>query len=217
MTTIDPDIINWLKQQPEDATIEWSTDTISEEHPYSQGWVDIYCKDLPQFNWIWTIVTEKEDEDPCEFIYPPDTIIYQIVDINNIIHEIVTPINTPLSYENLMLAYKKTRFGDELHTNIRILGGWSISAISKALNQWVAEHIGRSDIKFKNIIGHSPMAIEAQKALEEIKSGKAETYKLSDNVRASDQVMDTLLQMQSEVSEQLMSKIRRPEKDLRKN
>ncbi len=56
---VEDEITRWVKAYQGD-TLVWHADALTEEKPWSFGWVDVLCEELQEdvpCNWVWTIET----------------------------------------------------------------------------------------------------------------------------------------------------------------
>src|SRR6266511_3667879 len=79
--------IEYLRSQPPNATVRWTSDHLSAEAPWATGWIDLCVAGggLSDMGWVWTIVREDDEDDPkpgqlwC-FVWPSDLELHCIFD-----------------------------------------------------------------------------------------------------------------------------------------
>ena len=191
-------LIEWLKQLPENYTIEWASDHLSLEQFWAGSWIDVRVTELEQilgWGWFWTIRSPADDrsgELPIphwEFVAPYDLDLYAVFDPEPpnmwYIGEIPVPKGSALSVEQDVGLEQLIQAGSNRERTKE--GGWSALAVSKALAKWTVDYAGRSDIQFRwnPDIGLSAMAQAAAEELSRFENGEETDYDLGGNLRAT--------------------------------
>jgi len=196
-------IIDWLKGLPKNTVVKWGADCMNNKQPWGRRWVDINVPEINKalnLNWMWTIESvgrdEEEDPDICDIAVPFDLDIHTACESGGPeeFKSFSVLRGTSLSLEQKGELDRLVNDG-EGERMIYTEGGWSSEAISAALQQWVVTHANRPDIQFtwNPDAPESAILQEARAIAEEVTEG-AKTYDLGDGVRASEQMMDTLLE-----------------------
>ncbi len=140
-------VIDWLKKQPFGKELSWASHHLSAEEPWATEWVDVNVPEMDgdvSLNWIWTIeYPEKADPDddgdiPTVF----DLDVYRDTYREN---NIAVPKGQQLNTLQMLLLNEIWSKGKV----VEMVGGWSGNAIQAAIQKWIAEKVGRSDIKLK--------------------------------------------------------------------
>jgi hypothetical protein len=210
-------IIEWLKNRPFNAVIEWGTDHLSESQPWACSWVDVVIPGADELKmcWVWTIVA-PDDSDAAEhpeavwrIKLPHDLDIHGVYDAERYayLNEIAVPRGLALTQKQEEAL--RNVAAEALHRERVLRGGWSPDAVNSALARWAVEYANRADLMFQWKPGfQSEFLLEAKVAMERIDTGKEETYDIGDGISASAGVMDFLL-ADPERAAHLMEKFKR--------
>lgn len=216
-------IVNWLKKQPANAVVEWTTDHMSADRPWSGSMVAVLIPLLDKecgFNWTVTIFSPDDDEAREDikkypeviynFIVEHDLDVYGVWDPKEYwyINEVAVPKGQMLSQEQESdLEQSVLKHPGREQTRC---GAWSVNAVNAALEQWTGKYARRLDLEFKwnPALPESIEIQEARKIYKGIKSGDAPTYDLGDGVQASGEAMDFLLNLDASETTKLVAGIK---------
>lgn len=200
------DLINYLKDQPDDFVIYWYTDAMDPDQPWDASWVDVMFED--RLAWVITSGLLEDDED--EFIWPPDMVAHLLIDPTRpdpFVGWIPTWLGEPVDDEVLAEVREiRSQFSDECYW----MGApaWSAAEISRAIEDWCMRHVGRPlQARWDSEHGPSPQAEQMLELVQAMKDGIEPKYLISPgeaeggtgySVYASEQVMEVLMQAMTE-------------------
>jgi hypothetical protein len=159
-------IIDWLATLPAGRTIQWYGDGLSRTQPWSALWEDV-CSDEIQHevacNWVWTIGFPRDQAwagygsagtsiswapDLLEFrVVEPDPSLWAPQTADGEVLRVTCTIGarpTPVEIARLRTALADGS-GDRY---VRGAGAWTQMSISRALNWWTTNLVGRDDLYF---------------------------------------------------------------------
>lgn len=200
----DDELIEELRQQPEDFVLSWYSDAMGPGQAWEGPWVDVMYED----RLAWVISSGLEDDD-CkgDFIWPPDLVAMHLVDPDRTDDGLagVMPLRvdrrpTPEQLEELSWAWAQTG------PNAYWVGGpaWSAEEVNRAIEDWCIRKVGRP-IQCRWDAEHalSPQMMRIKETMEAMASGLEPTYLVKPganeggeglSVRVSEQVMELLMQ-----------------------
>lgn len=189
----DAAVISYLQSLPRSAVIDWYSDHVSTEEPWSTAWVDVLStqvQDAVPCNWVWTISLDPEGTAAWEFAWPGDMVVYRAWDPDWSWRNddpdyhwdgperaaVAVPIGEAPSPRQIKTLNDALA---ESSPECGIWGGegWSVAAINRALEFWVAWHADRPDITFRwdPEAGPSPFLEAAVDTLSKVLTGEEDT------------------------------------------
>lgn len=205
-------IAAWLRVLPRGATIRWGENhaLLAGAH---HGWVDVAVPaicDALDLNWVWTIEgpddADGSPDDPTVIELDYDLHVWAVWDPDRrwyLEGALAEPAGTTVDLTPL-----ERLAGEKPGRGIQIVPAWSSDRIGRALTDWADRYAGRGDLRFEfDRSIHSPMIDQLDEVMEAVEAGDAATYEIGPRVQVTDQVMDTLLEMDPDEAAELTERI----------
>jgi hypothetical protein len=232
----EKDVAHLVKElwREEIHALHWSANPMSEDQPWSEGWCDIYIKEICDplnLNWLLTIVppgdTEEEGYGTIKVSFDAQ-LVFEFANKDQLaatskklIRDDGISLSLPIKDESSNIEensfywsmYRQDHFLDD---NTEVLTYkipvWSKEQIEESLITWIYQISGyKFDLSFQDDLD-SPITQEINEKLREIESGRAKTFDIGDGVRVSDSVMDTLMKDPT-VAAEITSEVKKILKD----
>jgi hypothetical protein len=161
-------LVEYLRALPVGEEIVFSDDGAMAASGVHTHWVDAFVPaicDALGLNWCWTIVGPGDDEydphDPTTLVVDYDLDLWSVWDgesMETIAGAVVLiPVGEDPSDE--ALARLEQLAGQSTARRVERTPGWSTGRLEASLASWVADHVGRPDLRFRfdRSIGPSPL------------------------------------------------------------
>ncbi|WP_041368890.1 hypothetical protein [Nakamurella multipartita] len=205
-----------LADVPAGRVLTWYSDDVTASEPYGYGWIDVHIEKVERGirspAWALTVVPPGDPDDCVHNVETePDVDLHVVFEQEGCTRRHVLQCPVPRG-GNL-----DTDDGDRLRARLAadpalgysVVPAWTESAVTSALNSWIAETLGRPDLRFSwnSAAGPSPMRRRVEQQVVDARNGP--TYDSGiPGVRIADGVMDTLLAIPAEDAAAVMEAIR---------
>ena len=199
--------IEYLRSQPPNGVVRWTSDHVSAEKPWAIGWIDLRVAGggLADMGWVWTIVRDDDEDDPkpgelwC-FVWPHDLEIHSVFDPKAgwFVHELPVLAGQRLP-RPLAAAYEE--HARRVGGGYAVRPAWSARAVSDALSDWADRHAGRPDLRFEWDRDAGPSAVLAE--MMERAAAPGPVWDLGDGLNVVDGLMDDLLALHPDEAAEL--------------
>jgi hypothetical protein len=194
-------VVAWLRCLPESTEVPWSSPALTPSRPFATLWAGVRVDGCPaacRFGWIWSFaraVPRDRRLDPVWIQAPPDLQIhtYGIPGRSPVLLEWARPTDDP---------WRAPTIPEPLPRNGRWLrtAGWSADAITATLENWVAIHTGRTDVRFRWDPTSSPNRlidlVRLESAADRPTADRDDVYQVSPGVYATGAMFDLLLALE---------------------
>jgi hypothetical protein len=167
MDDLTQQIVDWLATPRAGKTIRWYGDGLSRTQPWSALWEDVCCDEIQHdvaCNWVWTIwlpwdragaghgsagtsipwapdLLEFRVVEPDPSFWAPQTCDGEVLGVTCTIGAGPTPVEIAQLRTGLAVGS-----GDRYVSGA---GAWTHASISRALNWWTTNLVGRDDLYFE--------------------------------------------------------------------
>lgn len=210
-------LVELLEGLPPGHVLTWGdghqrlTDTV-----WRSSWIDVEIPELDeelQQRWSFTIVTPDDGDAPepgalsCVIAVEPDCAVHTYIDPQTGWYAeggekwVTKPGELPPA------SFLESIRGRGEYVEAR---GWSLEAVTRALQEWCAMYAGRADISFSFddsiTMAQVSHAVDMLGKFQEV--GERESYLLGDGIYGTGQFVDALLEMPHEEAAEVMRQIK---------
>lgn len=209
----------WVESLPRNAIVRWAADEFVDGEPFAVDWCDVRLIDGPPgFNWHFTVELEGEpgvDASSMVLTPAPDVDVFTVWDTENRVEIVQVAVPSGAKPDSEGFAALEVALGVAAAHEQRIVPGWTASAISRALYDWIESNCARRDlhIEWAADAGPSPMM---QDILHTValyaQNDSGDVYDMGEingrKILATDLFMDQLLALDPDQAATVMARFR---------
>lgn len=199
---LDPALLR-LAHLPKGRVLAWYSDDLTARQPYGHGWIDVHIEEVERDAqppaWALSIVPPGDPDDCVHNIETgPDLDVHVVSEQEWFArrHVLQRPVPRGNDLDRVDRDRLLARLGADPALVYSVVAAWSASAVTDALNSWIAGVRHRPDLRFSwdSGAGHSAMSRHVADRADAARDRSSHDSGIP-GVRIGDGAMDTLLAM----------------------